>query len=134
MAKLLNVIKGINYILKNDTNVTGVVGDKIYPIGIPGVDDDGYEVVFPNIVMTRVSITPTEIKDCDQDICNVQIDIYTNDYEQSVDIATIVRDALEPTETGIYNGVNIANIIFQSANEGFDNKGIFVQSLIFQIK
>jgi hypothetical protein len=134
MAKLLDVIKGINYILINDTNIVNIVDDKIYPIGVPGVDEDGVEIKFPTIVMTRIAIDPTNQKICNQDICNVQLDIYATDYADSVDLASIVRESMEAVTQGSYNGVEIMNIIFQSATEGFDNKGIFVQSLIFIVK
>ena len=132
MTKLLNIIKAVNTILDGDAALEAYVGNKIYPVAIPGVSENDTEIDFPCIVMTRTSIAPTEIKNCDQDVVVVQIDIYDPSYQTTIEIAEIVRDIMEIGK-GDINGVQINTIRMSGASEAV-TASAYAQTLIFDIK
>lgn len=133
MAKLLNVIKAVNTILDDDATLTARVGNKIYPVAIPAVNENDTEIDYPCIVMTRSSISPSDIKGtCYQDVVAVQVDIYDPSYIETIEISEIVRDLMEQAR-GQINGVDINIIRMTEASESVTGSA-YAQSLTFSIK
>ena len=126
--KGFEVGKAIYTILYNDSTVKGFVNNKIFPI----IADDGTK--FPFIFYKRNSITPATSKD--RYIYNTsvteQITICSTDYNESINIASAVTDALL-CANGTYNGVDIVDIKLDGADEAY-LEDTFIQTLTFKIQ
>lgn len=123
----INVGKAVNYILRNNTSITDLVDDKIFPL----VAHLG--TTYPFITYIRSSVLPADTKDkfiCGE-ISTVQISCVSNDYEESVKLANVVQDALNGKE-GIYNGVEIKDIKFDSITEDFIDDA-YIQIITYKI-
>ena len=94
----LQIGKAIYHILSNDTDVVDRVQNKIYPL-IADVD-----TTFPFIIYKRTGITPADSKDrfiYSEDVY-VDIVIASDKYNESIEIADLVRTALLK---GGYDGI-----------------------------
>lgn len=90
MVNSILIGKKINSILRQDGELTTLVSNQIYPLMA------NKSTSYPFIVYSRDSVTPHYCKDGNfEDIVGVTVVVVSNDYEQSVDIANLVRDNLE---------------------------------------
>ncbi len=130
---LLSVNKAINNILTSDQDIVDIVGNSIYPVAIPGVDESGKNVKYPAIVHTRSSFSTIKTKTtgCRKDSVTIQIDIYDPSYEKVVGITEKVRIAVEDN-IGEFNDITIKRSDLDSAAEGHTGYA-YAQSLIFNI-
>lgn len=98
-------------IIKADTPVTDIIGTgndaRIYPNVAP------QDVIAPYITTTRATTSPTDEKDVVSrlDVPQVDFDIWSDDHEESLDLAKKVRTALERKE-GTFAGHKIDSIKF----------------------
>jgi hypothetical protein len=124
----ISVGKTIYSILSNNTNITNKVSTNIYPL-IADVN-----TTFPFIIYKRTSINPSYTKDefsgIDED--NVEIIIASNKYDESVEVAELVRTALEGKK-GMQGTINIKNIRLIGADEDYI-EDTFIQCLQYKIK
>lgn len=100
--------------------------NKIFPL----VAKEG--TTYPFIIYSRDNITPQYTKGIYGGWINtllLTVNVYSNDYEESVNIANIVRNALENKSIENEN-INIDPIELQSCNESFSEDG-FRQQLSF---
>lgn len=120
----LQIGKAIYHILSNDTDVVDRVQNKIYPL-IADVD-----ITFPFIIYKRTGITPADSKDrfiYSEDVY-VDIVIASDKYNESIEIADLVRTALLK---GGYDGIK--DIDLTDADEDYI-EDTFIQNLTFKIK
>lgn len=118
--KSLEVGKEVYSLLSNNEDLTKIVGNKIYPIIVEK------ETTYPFIVYKRSNIIPNYTKDFHlEDDVYIDIICVSNDYSESIDIASVVRDVLEDKR---YN--DIQSIKLESADEDFINDA-YVQTLSF---
>ena len=111
----LKVGKEIYSLLNGNDSLTGVVGSKIYPIIVEK------ETTYPFIVYKRSNIIPSYTKDFHfKDEVIIDIICVSDDYSESVDIASMVRDILEES------------IKLESADEDFIDDA-YVQTLSFNL-
>lgn len=131
---MLNIGLAVFHLLTNSADVTQYVGDNIFPLVVPNADEDGENVPFPFITFSRSGIDPEYAKDYDQsDTVNVSVDIWSRSYKESVLIATAVRKALE-AKRGEWAGVRVQDSGMTSADESFDPKGYYGQTLYFEFR
>lgn len=131
---MLNIGLAVNYLLKNNPDITAQLGDNIFPLGVPNVDENGSNVKYPLIIYARSGIDPDYYKDLSKkDAVSVTIDIWAKSYKQAVEIATDVRSTLE-NKQGTFAGVRIQDSEMISANEAFDLPGYYGQILTFEFR
>ena len=118
----LKVGKEIYSLLNGNDSLTGVVGSKIYPIIAEK------ETTYPFIVYKRSNIIPDYTKDFHfKDEVIIDIICVSDNYSESVDIASMVRDILEDKRFA-----DIESIKLESADEDFIDDA-YVQTLSFNL-
>lgn len=124
----LQVGKAIYNILSNDVDVVNKVNKKIYPL----VADQS--TTFPFIVYRRTGLEPSTTKDryIYSSSAIIQIVIASENYNDSVDIAEKVKDALIG-KRGIYSNIEILDITLINADEDYF-EDTFIQTLTLNIK
>ena len=114
--------KEIYSLLNGNDSLTGVVGSKIYPIIAEK------ETTYPFIVYKRSNIIPDYTKDFHfKDEVIIDIICVSDNYSESVDIASMVRDILEDKRFA-----DIESIKLESADEDFIDDA-YVQTLSFNL-
>lgn len=118
----LKVGKEIYSLLNGSSLLTNIVGSKIYPIIVEK------ETTYPFIVYKRSNIIPNYTKDFHfKDEVIIDVICVSNDYSESVDIASIVRDILEDKR---FTGIE--SIKLESADEDFMDDA-YIQTLSFNL-
>lgn len=119
-------------LLSNDTDVSAIVGTKIFPF--LAVDD----IAYPYIVYTIEGIEPTDEKDgvsC-LDIQSVDIELYSETLSEVKDLSIKVRNVLD-RYSGTTEGIEIQSSSLQGEDGGYaDEDRVFmqVQSYNFRLK
>ena len=93
--------------------VTALVSTRIYPDMAP------QNAVFPYIVFQKLNTSPTDTKEgvSPLDKLLVQVDCYSNNYDNAHSLAAAVRTALD-RYTGTINGHVVDKIIFSNDSSG----------------
>ena len=102
--KNFKIGKELTSILLNDATVSADVGNKVFPL----VANAG--TTFPFVVYRRSSYRPNNNKDYEDEIVSVELAILSEKYEQSVNIANHVADALNGKQTDLIETIKITNI------------------------
>ena len=107
--------------LSTDTTVTNICGLSIYPDIAP------QNVQYPFIVYTITNSTPVDYKDGQSNLeeINLQIDIYTNNYDTTQTLANNVRNRLDRF-VGTVNGVSVQTINYVSSDSQVYNADLNV--------
>jgi len=107
--------------LSTDTAVTNICGLSIYPDIAP------QNVQYPFIVYTITNSTPVDYKDGQSNLeeINLQIDIYTNNYDTTQTLANNVRNRLDRF-VGTINGVSVQTINYVSSDSQVYNADLNV--------
>lgn len=119
----LKVGRLIYSLLNGDSDLTSLVGNKIYPIIVEK------ETTYPFIVYKRANIIPEYTKDYHlKDSVIMDIVCVSNNYSESVDVVSKVRKVLEDKK---YE--DIESITVKSADEDFIDNA-YVQTISFNLK
>lgn len=123
----IEIGKAIYSILSNDEAITAKVNDKIFPL-VANPD-----TTFPFIIYKRTDIQPHYTKDLYTGIDDVTINIVVaaNNYNDSIIIANLVRNALD-NKRGVYSDIYINTIRMDVADEDYI-ENTFIQNLQFKI-
>ena len=117
--------------LSTDAAITGVCGTNIFPDIAP------QNVQYPFMVYTIINSTPVDFKDGQSNLeeINVQVDVYTNNYETTQTLANNVRNRLDRF-VGTVEGVEVQTIKYVSSNSQVYNAELSVYwlSIDFMIK
>jgi hypothetical protein len=107
--------------LSTDTSVTNICGLSIYPDIAP------QNVQYPFIVYTITNSTPVDYKDGQSNLeeINLQVDIYTNNYDTTQTLANNVRNRLDRF-AGTVNGVSVQTINYVSSDSQVYNADLNV--------
>lgn len=118
--KGIAVGKAIFDILEGIENVYPLVVDK--------------NVKFPFVVYRRTGMQAANIKDryCYSEIATVEIIVVSNDYEESIDVASKVLHRLEHTR-GKFNDIEIYETELIDTDEDYI-EDTYIQKLIFKIE
>lgn len=120
----IRIGKEIFSILNGSDELTNIVGNKIYPIMVEK------ETSYPFIVYKRTNIIPDYTKDFHfKDSVLLDIICVSNDYSESIEIASIVRNLLEDKRFGLQG---IESIKLESADEDFIDDA-YIQTISFNI-
>ena len=115
MKNTLLINQYVRKFLLEDTNISGKIGDRVYPL------DALQGTILPFIVITRQSTTFNDSKDgYYQEDVPVEVTIVANTYNESVELANYTRYALEHKS---YNSIDISE-------EGYDPINIVDSKLI----
>lgn len=123
----LQIGKAIYQILHSNEDVVAKLQDKIFPL-IADIN-----TTFPFIVYKRTGIIPAYTKDrySVNDTVTVEIIIASDKYNDAVEIASLVRVALQGKKR-TYSNIEIEDIRLVSADEDFI-EDTFIQTLTFNI-
>lgn len=117
--------------LSTDAAITGVCGTNIFPDIAP------QNVQYPFMVYTIINSTPVDFKDGQSNLeeINVQIDVYTNNYETTQTLANNVRNRLDRF-SGSVNGVSVQTITYISSDSQVYNAdlNVYWMSIDFNAK
>ncbi len=108
------MIKNAIYnILINDTTLTGIVGNNIFPVIAPQETD------WPFIVIINNSTTPVDVKNevSTNDLFSFQVDMYSKNDEECQTIAARIRLLIDQY-TGTSADINVRNIVFRDEQDG----------------
>ncbi len=121
----LSISMHINALLKDDTALTELIGDRMYPIVTV------HETTFPFVVYERTAVGSEYTKDGrTEDSVSCAVYILAETYEESVRIAELARKALEG-KAADYDGFSVTDAEFSGATEAYDSD-TFIQRLDFQ--
>lgn len=95
-------------LLNASSDVTAAVGNKIFPLVANAT------TTFPFIVYRRSYYTPASNKDYENEKCGIEIIVASAKYNESVNIADYVVDALNHKST-----TDIEDITINNTNEDF---------------
>ena len=122
MTTGISILKSIYKLLSSNVELTSIVGNRMYPI-IANED-----TTFPFIVYQRDSVSAEYTKDWrTNDNINISINIASTTYNQSIDIAELVRTAIEGKRVD-----NINTIRLTGCDEDFV-ENTYIQSLHFSV-
>ena len=112
----MTVGKAIFYLLNNYSNLTDIVGTRIYP---EVAEQDG---ASPFVVYTIISNSPSDTHSGPSQLDVAQVDVvaYSTSYAECIDIGVHVRAALDRV-TGTYNGVNVQSCQYTTELIDFDD-------------
>ena len=119
--KNFKVGKEIVELLKSGNSVTDYVGNKIFPLIANATN------TFPFIVYRRNYYTPESDKDWENEKCGIEIVVASSKYEESVNIADAVSEALNHKTTEDIEDIRITN-----TNEDF-YEDTYVQRINIEI-
>lgn len=124
MKNSILITKYIVDLLEANTNLTNYVENKIYPI------DAKQGTTFPFIVIRRTNINAEYSKDGrTKDTVGFSVIIVSDSYEDSVNIAQLVRETLE-LYRGEVDATKIFYITFTGITEDLYNNA-FIQQMDF---
>lgn len=120
----LSIARHLQGVLSADPGIKAKVADRIFPISTVT------STRFPFIVYERDGISPEYTKDgLSNDSVTCTVYVFTETYIEGVDIAELVRAALESGH-GEYDGTKIYGADMTGAAEGFTDN-TFVQQMQF---
>ena len=130
----MQIGKSIYYILVNDSDVSALVGTRIFPNVAPQT------TTFPFIIYDVTGVSPNDTKEGPStlDTNDVMISCYSETYDEASDLAQKIRVAMDRINQGVYNDETIQSSQFQSYNDIFDDTsgdaGIYRKALDFEIR
>lgn len=130
----MEIGKAIYNILSTTTNISDLVGTRIFPNVAPQT------TTFPFIIYDVNGVQPNDTKDgaSTLDTNDVMISCYSETYSQASDLAQKIRIAMDRINEGTYGGEQIQSSQFQSYNDIFDDTsgdaGIYRKALDFEIR
>ena len=105
----MQVGKAIYYLLSNATDVTNIVGTKIFPETAPQGQ------ATPYVVYSVVSNSPSDVKESGETIDVAQIEIFSVEttYAKAVTLGAAIREALD-RKVGTFNGVQLQTTSYKN--------------------
>jgi hypothetical protein len=124
------IIKAIKYILENDAPLQLLISGKVYPVVVP------QEIALPFIVYSLNSTNPypSKVEESDKDADQISITCYADDYDEAMDLAEAVRDALDKVTPSTYNGTELSSCDFVSWRDGFNQSVGANGSFLFTVE
>lgn len=114
-------------ILTDNEEIKKVVGNNIYPVVAP------LNTKNPYIVFKRQINTQNDNKDSRYSIVSIEINVYSNDYQQSIKVAELAKNTLENVYNKEVEGFRIKYIVSTSIDEDY-NEDYYSQTMYFDAK
>lgn len=117
----MKAINAVYNILSNNAALTAVVSTRINPLRIP------QESAFPAISYQMVSVIPHPSKSgtSKSDFARVQINSFGTSYQSAVQVADLVRNAMQLTLPSTFNSVYVQTCEFDSEVHLTDDNAAF---------
>jgi len=108
----MNIAPAVFELLRNDTSITDVVSERIYPDQIP------QNVPYPALVHYKTDVEISTVKGAPTTNYKIrwQIDIYSEKYGESADLAENIKSLLNEYR-GTVASTNIQGCYFQSQSD-----------------
>src|ERR1043165_2629487 len=119
------MVKGIDYILINDTEVRQVVGQnkagdkyKVYPVVCPSQEEKRY------ITVSQTSKPPVECKNASPTSWDGSFDVicWAKNYDDLDEMEAAVVEALDHKPEGVYTGGRLSEIRYADGKDMFSNE------------
>ena len=114
-------------ILTNNEEIKKVVGNNIYPVVAP------LSTKNPYIIFKRQINIQNDNKDSRYSIITVELNVYSNDYQQVLKIAELAKNTLENVYNKEVEGFKIKYIASTSIDEDY-NEDYYSQTMYFDCK
>lgn len=114
-------------ILKSNEEIKKAVGNNIYPVVAP------LNTKNPYIVFKRQISVQNDNKDSRYSIVSIEINVYSNNYQQSIKVAELLKNALEDVYNKEVEGFKIKYIVSTSIDEDY-NEDYYSQTMYFDAK
>lgn len=114
-------------ILSGNEEIKKMVGNNIYPVVAP------LNTKNPYIVFKRQINTQNDNKDSRYSIVSIEINVYSNNYQQSIQLAELVKNTLEDVYNKEVEGFKIKYIVSTSIDEDY-NDDYYSQTMYFDAK
>lgn len=114
-------------ILTDNEEIKKIVGNNIYPVVAPLNTKNLY------IVFKRQINTQNDNKDSRYSIVTIELNVYSNNYQQSIIIAELCKNTLEDVYNKEVEGFKIKYIVSTSIDEDY-NEDYYSQTMYFDCK
>ena len=114
-------------ILTDNEEIKKIVGNNIYPVVAP------LNTRNPYIVFKRQITTQNDNKDSRYSIVSIEINVYSNNYQQSIKVAELVKNTLENVYNKEVESFKIKYIVSTSIDEDY-NEDYYSQTMYFDCK
>lgn len=114
-------------ILNTNQEIKKIVGNNIYPVVAP------LNTKNPYIVFKRQINTQNDNKDSRYSIVTIELNVYSNNYQQSIQLAELVKNTLEDVYNNEVEGFQIKYIVSTSIDEDY-NEDYYSQTMYFDAK
>lgn len=114
-------------ILLGNEEIKKVVGNNIYPVVAP------ISTKNPYVVFKRQINTQNDNKDSRYSMVSIELNVYSNNYQQSIQIAELVKNTLENVYNKEVEGFKIKYIVSTSIDEDY-NEDYYSQTMYFDAK
>lgn len=113
----MKAINAVYNVLSNNSALTAVVGSNINPLRIT------QGVAYPAVTMRVSTVTPHPSKSGQSktDWATVEVSSYATTYPQAVQVADLVRAAMEVATPGTFNGVYTWEIVYNGESHLSDD-------------
>lgn len=114
-------------ILTDNEEIKKAVGNNIYPVVAP------LSTKNPYVVYKRQITTQNDNKDSRYSIVSIEINVYSNNYQQSIKVAELCKNTLEDVYNKEVEGFKIKYITSTSIDEDY-NEDYYSQTIYFDCK
>lgn len=114
-------------ILTGNEEIKKIVGNNIYPVVAP------LNTKNPYIVFKRQINIQNDNKDSRYSIVTIELNVYSNDYQQTNKIAELAKNTLEDIYNKEVEGFKIKYIVSTSIDEDY-NEDYYSQTMYFDAK
>lgn len=114
-------------ILTDNEEIKKVLGNNIYPVVAP------LNTKNPYIVFKRQITTQNDNKDSRYSMVSIEINVYSNNYQQSISVAEMVKNTLENVYNKEVESFKIKYIVSTSIDEDY-NEDYYSQTMYFDCK
>ena len=114
-------------ILNTNEEIKKMVGNNIYPVVAP------LNTKNPYIVFKRQINIQNDNKDSRYSIVTIELNVYSNNYQQSIQLAELVKNTLENVYNKEVEGFRIKYIVNTSIDEDY-NEDYYSQTMYFDAK
>lgn len=114
-------------ILNTNEEIKKAVGNNIYPVVAP------LSTKNPYVVYKRQITTQNDNKDSRYSMVSIELNVYSNNYQQSIQIAELCKNTLEDIYNKEVEGYKIKYIVSTSIDEDY-NEDYYSQTMYFDAK
>lgn len=114
-------------ILTDNEEIKKVLGNNIYPVVAP------LNTKNPYVVYKRQISVQNDNKDSRYSTVSIEINVYSNNYQESIKVAELVKNTLESVYNKEVEGFKIKYIVSTSIDEDY-NEDYYSQTMYFDCK